>query len=121
MPEAVAIVNPKIKDSKYPFKECAAVGVVYHLARVLVGEDEASKYLELVGIGTIADVVPLVEDNRVFAVEGLRRLNSTNRPGLQALIAIAGISGKELEVYHIGFQIGPRLNAAGRIDHAKLA
>ena len=121
MPEAVAIVNPKIKDSKYPFKECAAVGVVYHLARVLVGEDEAQKYLELVGIGTIADVVPLVEDNRVFAVEGLRRLNSTNRPGLQALIAIAGISGKELEAYHIGFQIGPRLNAAGRIDHAKLA
>lgn len=121
LPAAHALVNPKREGSDYHFKECAAVGVAYHVARKLIGDGPAQKYLDLVAVGTVADVVPLVEDNRIFAVEGLKLLNKTTRPGLLALLEVAGLTGKEIEVYHLGFQIGPRLNAAGRIDHARLA
>ncbi|MFA5009953.1 MAG: single-stranded-DNA-specific exonuclease RecJ [Patescibacteria group bacterium] len=121
LPRADALINPKLPDSQYPFKELAAVGVTYHLVRKLIGETKARQYLDLVGLGTIADVVPLTGDNRVLAVEGLKLLNRTNNLGLQALIETAGLKGQELDVYHVGFQIGPRLNAAGRLDHAKLA
>lgn len=121
LPAAYALVNPKRPGSNYYFKECAAVGVAYHVARKLLGDVPAQKYLDLVAVGTVADVVPLIEDNRIFAVEGLKLLNKTTRPGLLALIEAAGIKGKTLEVYHLGFQLGPRLNAAGRIDHARLA
>lgn len=121
IPEAVAVVNPKLEHSEYPFRECCAAGVSYHVARALVGDEAAREYLDLAAVGTVADVVPLVSDNRVLVVEGLKVLNKTQRFGLQALIEVAGLMGKEIEAYHLGFQLGPRLNAAGRIDHASLA
>lgn len=121
IPPAVAVVNPKLPNSQYPFRECCAAGVSYHVARALVGEEGAQQYLDLAAVGTVADVVPLVADNRILVVEGLKVLNKTVRFGLQALVEVAGIGGKALDVYSIGFQLGPRLNAAGRIDHARLA
>ncbi len=121
LPEALAVINAKRKDSKYHFAECCAAGAAYHLVRVLIGDEEAKKYLDLAAIGTIADVVPLISDNRVFAVEGLKLLNKTERIGLKALIDVCGLKDKKMDVYHIGFNLGPRLNAAGRIDHARLA
>ncbi len=121
LPAAYALINPKLAHSQYPFRECCAAGVAYHVARRLVGEAVARQWLDLAAIGTVADVVPLVSDNRVFAVWGVRALAQTTRPGLLALIEAAGLQDKTIDVYAIGFQIGPRLNAAGRIDHAKLA
>jgi single-stranded-DNA-specific exonuclease len=121
LPEALALINPKLSDSEYPFREMAAVGVTYSIVRKLVGDTEAQQYLDLVALGTIADIVPLLSDNRILAVHGLKELNQTKRVGLQALIEVAGLKGQELDVYHVGFQLGPRLNAAGRLDHARLA
>lgn len=121
IPPAIAVVNPKLQGSQYPFRECCAAGVSYHVARALVGEEKAQEYLDLAAVGTVADVVPLVADNRILVIEGLKVLNKTNRFGIQALVEVAGMGGKPLDVYSIGFQLGPRLNAAGRIDHARLA
>ncbi|MFH0905128.1 MAG: single-stranded-DNA-specific exonuclease RecJ [bacterium] len=121
LPTAYALINPKLADCQYPFKDLAAVGVVYHVARKLLGDHEAEEFLDLAALGTIADIVPLVRDNRALAVYGLKVLNETRRPGLMALIEAAGLKGQQLDVYHVGFQLGPRLNAAGRIDHARIA
>jgi len=121
LPPAHALINPHRPDDKYPDKNLAAVGVTYHLVRKLIGGSKAAEYLDLVALGTVADVVPLVGDNRVFTVFGLEKLNQTKQVGLKALIDVAGLKGKELEAYHIGFQLGPRINAAGRIDHAHKA
>ena len=121
LPDAYALINPKLSGSQYPFTELAAVGVTYTLVRELIGEERARNFLDLVALGTIADVVPLVGDNRVLAVEGLKLLNQTKNLGMQALIEVVGLKGQTLDVYHVGFQLGPRLNAAGRLDHARLA
>lgn len=121
LPMADALINPKLPTSQYPFKDMAAAGVTYTLVRKLVGEIEARQYLDLVALGTIADVVPLLSDNRVLSVFGLKELNQTKRLGLQLLIEASGLKGQELDVYQVGFQLGPRLNAAGRLDHARLA
>jgi single-stranded-DNA-specific exonuclease len=120
LPNALAVVNPRRPDCQYPFKELAAVGVTYQVARALLGKG-ANQYLDLVALGTVADVVPLVGDNRTLVVAGLAQLNSAPRPGVAALIEVAGLADKSIDAYHIGFQLGPRLNAAGRIDHARLA
>lgn len=121
LPAAHAIINPKRADNKYEFKDLAAVGVTYQMVRELVGDEAASECLDLVALGTIADVVPLLGENRILAVHGLRMLNNTKRIGLRALIEVAGITDKEIDVYHVGFLLGPRINAAGRIHHARLA
>ena len=120
LPPAYALINPKRADDKYPFKDAAAVGVTYYLAKALIG-DGANKYLDLVALGTVADVVPLVGDNRAMVVAGLRQMNEKTRPGIAVLKEVAGLKDQALDVYHIGFQLGPRLNAAGRIDHARIA
>lgn len=121
LPPAHALINAHQTDDRYPYKDMAAVGTTYHLVRKLIGDEEAQEYLDLVALGTVADVVPLVGDNRIFTVFGLKKLNQTERVGLKVLIDVAGFKGKELESYHIGFQLGPRINAAGRIDHARKA
>ncbi|RLC37482.1 single-stranded-DNA-specific exonuclease RecJ [candidate division Kazan bacterium] len=121
LPLAYALINPHRPDDGYPDKNLAAVGIVYHLVRRLIGDGAAVKYLDLVALGTVADVVPLIGDNRIFTVFGLKKLNKTERIGLKALIDVASLKGKALGAYHIGFQLGPRINAAGRIDHAAKA
>jgi single-stranded-DNA-specific exonuclease len=115
------LINPHLPESRYPFRDAAAVGVTYYVVRQLLGDTEAQKHLDLVALGTVADIVPLVGDNRIFTVFGMERLNNTERIGLKALIDVAGLKGQELTTYHIGFQLGPRLNAAGRMEHARLA
>jgi single-stranded-DNA-specific exonuclease len=130
LPAAVAIVNPHRQDSQYPFDELSGVGVVFKLCDGInreLGNDPKNYYrafLDLAALGTIADVMPLVSENRIIAKFGLERLAETKKVGLQALMREANIvpgAGRSLRAYHVGFIIGPRLNAAGRIDDAALA
>ncbi len=126
LPAALAIVNPKRPDSEYPFSELAGVGVAFKLAwSVLAALDrpreELTDLLDLVGLGTIADVVPLIDENRILARIGLNAIRDTKRPGLQALLRKTGIGNRQLAGYDVGFILGPRLNAAGRVDHARSA
>lgn len=118
LPDAYAIVHPKCSDA-YAFKELAGVGVALKLSECLLGYFP-KEYLDLVAIGTIADLVPLVEENRVLTYFGLKALTNTNRVGLQALKNICKISGNVSEE-DVGFLIGPRINAVGRLQDADLA
>jgi single-stranded-DNA-specific exonuclease len=124
LPEAYAIINPKMEESNYPYKELAGVGVAYKLLvavynRMNIDTDELiDKYVDLVALGTIADIVPLTGENRVFASIGLKRLIEKHNIGLNALINIAGLSHKELNSSDIVVGIAPRINAAGRMGSA---
>ncbi|MCT8139544.1 single-stranded-DNA-specific exonuclease RecJ [Anaerobacillus sp. CMMVII] len=117
LPNALTIVNPKQEDCLYPFKGLAGVGVAFKLAHALLGQ-APEDLLDIAVIGTIADLVPLVDENRLIAKKGIRALEKSNRPGLQALKKITGMIDKELNADHVGFGIGPRINAAGRLDSA---
>ncbi len=121
---AFAIINPKI-SSKYPDKDLSGVGVAYKL---LCGMAEKSNidlkddFLEFVALGTVADVVPVSEENRIIIRRGLKKIKNTNNPGLIELKNVSGIANiTEITPYHIGYILGPRINAAGRIEHAKQA
>ncbi|GGM30767.1 single-stranded-DNA-specific exonuclease [Paraliobacillus quinghaiensis] len=115
VPEALAIIHPKCSE-KYPFKELAGAGVAFKLAQHLLGYFP-EKLLDLVVIGTIADLVPLVDENRVLAYHGLKAISQSKRPGIQALIKICSIQDSISEE-DIGFLIGPRINAVGRLQSA---
>ncbi|AIE83427.1 single-stranded-DNA-specific exonuclease RecJ [Fimbriimonas ginsengisoli] len=130
LPDANAVINPHRLDSEYPFDELSGAGVVFRLCDGLsreLGIDLAGYYrafLDLAALGTIADVMPLVDENRIIARFGLQRLSETKKVGIQALMREAKIildPGKSLRSYHVGFVLGPRLNAAGRLDDADLA
>lgn len=120
LPAALAIVNPKLKGHNYPFRDLAAVGVVYKLCQELCS-DLLLDDLDLVLLGTVADVVPLVGENRTLVREGLGCLSQAKRPGLKALINTSRIKGRELDSYAVSFILGPRLNAAGRVSSAEIA
>ena len=124
------IVNPILEGEKYPFRFLAGVGVAFKLAEAIIEKSklaEADKQklkernLDLVAIGTVADCVRLDGENRLLVKKGLEVLNNTNRLGLQEIFKIAQIDKKELFAWNIGFQIAPRLNAAGRLEHANTA
>jgi len=117
LPEAAAVVNPK-RLTEGPERMLAGVGVAAKLAQALCGWEMVAGYLDLVGLGTIADIVPLTEENRIYASAGLAAMNTSPCPGLRALIRVAGLSGKAVTAGHVGFALGPRLNAAGRMDLA---
>ncbi|WP_163101824.1 single-stranded-DNA-specific exonuclease RecJ [Peribacillus alkalitolerans] len=117
LPEALAIIHPKLEDSTYPFKELAGVGVALKLAHALLGEVPYD-LLEIAAIGTISDLVPLFGENRLIASKGIQNMKSTTRPGLRALFKVAGIEPSSLNEESIGFGIGPRINAAGRLGDA---
>ncbi|MEA3328542.1 MAG: single-stranded-DNA-specific exonuclease RecJ [Candidatus Omnitrophota bacterium] len=121
IPKALAVINPKRGDSTYPYKDLAAVGLVFKLIQVLTGQQEALSYLDLVTLGTIADVVPMTGENRLIVRNGLDRLTNTRSPGIRALIGISGLSNKEITSRHVSYILAPRLNAAGRIDSAALS
>ncbi|MCI3196368.1 single-stranded-DNA-specific exonuclease RecJ [Bacillus sp. HU-1818] len=117
LPDVCAIVHPKQPGCAYPFKELAGVGVAFKLAHALLGalpED----LLDLAAIGTIADLVPLHDENRLLATLGMQKLRMTNRPGLKALIKLSGGDIGQANEETIGFQLAPRLNAVGRIEQA---
>lgn len=118
LPDAYAIINPKCSPD-YPFKDLAGVGVVFKLAESLLGYFP-EELLDLVAIGTIADLVPLVNENRILAYFGLRQLSKTNNLGLKALKKICQIDG-HVTAENVGFLLGPRINAVGRISDAKMA
>ncbi len=126
IPEAVAVLNPKLPDSKYPFKDLAGCGVAYKVLQALAQKLNISpsfpeQYLDLVAIGTAADIVLLLDENRIFMHQGLKMVNQKPRPGLMALLETSGLLGRELTVSTIVFVLAPRLNAVGRISNAKKA
>ena len=116
-PDAYAVIDPKQEECAYPFRDLAAVGLVAKLAQALTGEI-SGEVLDLTAIGTVADVVPLVDENRIFVKRGLPQIANTTNKGLKALIEISKINGKKISPYHVGFVLGPRINAAGRMDSA---
>ncbi len=118
LPDALAIVDPKRKDCAYPFKHLAAVGLVGKLVQALFGTISQEE-LDLIVLGTIADVVPLRGENRIFVKEGLPGIHQTKNKGLAALINVAKIKGKVFKPYFVGFILGPRINATGRMGSAK--
>jgi len=120
LPDAYVIINPKKPTCSYPFKQLAGVGVAFKLAEALLGRFP-EELLEFVTIGTIADLMPLIDENRVFVRMGLERLRATSSLGMRALLGVSGIDQKELHAGHIGFSIAPRINASGRLDHAGIA
>ena len=125
------IINALVENEKYPFKYLSGVGIAFKLAKAIISKAKLSdkqkqrledRILDLVAIGTVADCVSLLGENRVLVKKGLEILNNTNRIGLQELIKVGQINnGKKLEAWNIGFQIAPRLNAAGRMEHANTA
>lgn len=128
LPKAVAVVNPQRADSKYPFRHLSGVGVSFRLLELLVRDlalpvgKYRDAFVELAAIGTITDVMPLLGENRVIAKAGLSAMGSTRRRGLRALMRVAGLAdAKPVASSDIGFMIGPRINAIGRIDEPSKA
>ena len=111
------------RPSDYPFPELCGTGVVHKLGQALLGHDSGAlgAHADIVGIATIADVVPLVDENRALAIEGLRRLATTKKPGLRALMRAAHVDPATVDSGAIGFRLAPRINAAGRLGHPAAA
>jgi single-stranded-DNA-specific exonuclease len=123
LPEAVAVVNPHRPDGGYPHMNLSGVGVAFKLAAALSGDQEATlaEYADMVCLGTVADVMPLLGENRVFVTRGLEALKNTHRPGIAALMAECGCTPENISASSIGFMLAPRINAAGRIGQIDLA
>ncbi len=124
IPNAIAVVDAKRKDNKYPFNQLAGVGVVYKLIQAIsiklnLEEKEYLKYLDIVCIGTISDIVPLIDENRVIAKLGLKLVAQTKNIGLKALLEVIGF--KTIDSNTISFGIAPRINACGRLGNEKIA
>ena len=129
LPDACAVINPRQTGCPYPFKELAGVGLAFKIAQALLIVNQRTdtqkvalredELLDLVALGTVADLAPLLDENRSLVARGLRQIRSTTRPGLRALIALN--RSTTLDTTTIGFALGPRLNAAGRLDHARNA
>lgn len=117
LPEAYSIINPKKPGCTYPFSGLAGVGVAFKVAHALHG-NPPMHLLDYACIGTIADLVPLVDENRIIAKLGIEALSKTDKIGLQELLKVAGLYEKELTAEDVGFAVGPRVNAAGRLGSA---
>ena len=122
LPDAIAVVDPKRDDSKYPFNELAGVGVAFKFLEALYNgmgkEKEVENYLDLVALGTVADMMPLLGENRYLVKQGLKVLNTNRRPGIREISALAGINADTIGSEEISWSLAPRLNAAGRLQHA---
>lgn len=131
LPDAYALVHPRLPGSEYPFGDLCGAGVAFKLAwqfaRVHNGSDRLPKayrnlmiqQLSLAALGTVADIVPLVDENRVITTFGLGQIKHTDFIGLNALIDASRLRDEKIDAYHVGFVLGPRLNACGRMGHAK--
>lgn len=124
IPAAVAVINPKQPDDMYPFKELAGVGVAFKLVQALAKQTgrpaggQEKWLLDLVAFGTVCDVVSLTGENRALVYFGLKVMARSRRVGLRALAAVAGVDLANIRAHHLGFMLGPRMNAAGRLEHA---
>ena len=130
VPSALACINPKQSDCPYPFKELAGVGLAFKLAQALLLIEQKTsgasplnerELLDLVALGTVADLAPLTGENRTLVIHGLARLNAAPRTGIAALMQAANVKPGAVDATAIGYMLGPRLNAAGRIEHAMAA
>ena len=123
LPYAAAVVDPHRPDGGYPHKNLSGVGVAFKLACALSGDQEAvlAEYADMVCLGTVADVMPLQGENRVFVTRGLHSLANTTRPGIAALMAETGCTPDNISASSIGFMLAPRINAAGRMGQIDLA
>ena len=122
LPDAYCIINPNQEDCGYPHTNLAGVGVAFKLASALLeskGQGSfARELLDIVSIGTIADVVPLLDENRIIVKNGLKKIKNTKNEGIKALLQVCGLNDKEINAYSIAFMLAPRINAAGRIADA---
>lgn len=126
LPEAVAILNPKMEGSTYPCPHLSGCGVGFKLMQAFaksngIGDAELDAMLDLVAVSIAADIVPMVDENRIMAYHGLRRLNNNPNMGLRAIIRICGLTGKEITISDVIFKIGPRINASGRMQSGREA
>lgn len=133
LPDAFAVVNPKQSCCKYPHKDLSGAGIAYKLAQALLRADSQVPQspnrtpiseqilLDLVALGTVADLVPLSGENRAFVKLGLAQLRQSERPGIQAMLRTAALKPEHIEAGMIGYTLGPRLNAAGRLEHALMS
>ena len=123
LPEAVAVVDPHRRDGGYPHKDLSGVGVAFKLAAALCGDQEKvlEAYADMVCLGTVADVMPLHGENRVFVSRGLQSLRNTHRPGIAALMQHSGCDAQTLSASSVGYMLAPRINAAGRMGKIELA
>ncbi len=133
IPRAIAVLDPKRPDCKYPFKELSGCGVGFKLLQGFVSRnffrneiyihsfltDELAEYLDLVCVSIASDIVPIVDENRILAFHGLKQINLKPRTGLKAIMNVAGITKKNIDISDCVFKIGPRINAAGRIEYGK--
>ncbi len=126
LPRAISVIDPKREDSTYGFRDLAGVGVVYKFIQALYSyinrEDETiEELLDLVALGTIADIVPYIDENRYFVKKGLEIINKLNRPAIRALLSVSNLLGTKIDEEKVSFNIAPRINAAGRISSASPA
>ncbi|MCD6204185.1 MAG: single-stranded-DNA-specific exonuclease RecJ [Candidatus Marinimicrobia bacterium] len=126
LPDALAILDPKREDDFYPFKELCGAGVAFKLLQAFsiknnIPLEMLYRHLDIVAIGTAADIVPILDENRILVAKGLEYLNRTNKVGVNALLKVSGFSNKVLNVVNIVFGLAPRINAAGRLGEATRA
>lgn len=126
LPKAVALVNPKQKECTYAGGELSGVGVAFKVAQALYqrlqqDETELEEHLDLVALGTSADIVPLVGENRILTKFGIRQISGTTKPGLKSLTFVSGLMGKDIGTGQVVFILAPRINAIGRLGDAELA
>ncbi len=124
LPDAYCILDPKLENSDYPFKELAGVGVAFKLIQALFNKLNKKEYLspllKWVAIGTVADIVPLIDENRVLIKEGFKSISDSNDSGIRALLKAVGVNKRMISPEDIYFRIGPRINVAGRLENPNL-
>ena len=120
LPPAAVILNPQQQDCSYPCKDLSAAGLVFKFAQALVGK-RAHQFLDLAALSTVCDVAPLKQENRIIVKKGLELLSDRTHPGIRALAAAANIRARAMNTGHIGFMLGPRINAAGRMSSPEIA
>ncbi len=125
IPRAVAVIDPKRPDDRYPFKDFSGVGVAYKVLQALQAKigtkDNLEEYLDIVALGTVADIVPLLWENRYFVYKGMKLLEKRKRVGIAKLMELSNVSHFGIKAHDIGFRIAPKINAVGRIDSAYTA